>query len=82
MEGYPMTPTAEQVLIAALDLAEDDRLELVEALIVSFQSSDRPPLDDSWREVIRRRSAELDSGLVTPIPWSEVKRRARESAGG
>jgi putative addiction module component (TIGR02574 family) len=77
-----MTPTAEDVLTAALELADDDRLELVEALIVSFQSADQPPFDDSWREVIRRRSAELSSGRVTPVPWAEVKKRAREAAGG
>jgi putative addiction module component (TIGR02574 family) len=77
-----MIPTAEQVLTAALGLADDDRLELVEALIDSFQSPDQPPFDESWREVIRRRSAELGSGHVTPVPWAEVKRRAREAAGG
>ncbi|QDV38546.1 addiction module protein [Tautonia plasticadhaerens] len=77
-----MTEDAEHVLADALKLPEGDRLELVEALIVSFQSSEAPPFDDSWREVIRRRSAELDSGEVEPVPWSEVKRRAREAAGG
>jgi putative addiction module component (TIGR02574 family) len=77
-----MTPTAEQVLTAALDLPEDERLELVEALIVSFQPPDRAPFDDSWREVIRRRSVELSSGQVVPVPWTEVKQRAREATGG
>ncbi len=77
-----MTPTAEQVLTAALDLPDDDRLELVEALIVSFQPLDQPPFDESWREVIRRRSAELRSGQVVPVPWTEVKQRAREATGG
>jgi putative addiction module component (TIGR02574 family) len=81
-KGRSMTPTVEQVLTAALELPDEDRLELVEALIVSFQPPDQPPFDESWREVIRRRSAELTSGAVVPIPWSEVKRRAREAAGG
>ncbi len=72
----------EEVLTAALALPDDDRLELVEALIASLQPADRPPFDESWREVIRRRSAELRSGAVTPIPWDEVKRQAREKAGG
>jgi putative addiction module component (TIGR02574 family) len=81
-KGLPMNPSAEQVLTAALDLPDDDRLELVEALIHSFQPADRPPFDDSWREVVRRRSAELSSGVVTPVPWAEVKRQAREALGG
>lgn len=77
-----MSSTTEEVLSAALALPDGDRLELVEALIASLQPADQPPFDDSWREVIRRRSAELRSGAVNPIPWAEVKRQAREKAGG
>jgi putative addiction module component (TIGR02574 family) len=77
-----MSPRTEQLLTSVLELPDDDRLELTEALIASLRPADQPPLDESWREVIRRRSAELRSGLVTPIPWSEVKRQAREKAGG
>ncbi len=76
-----MPPTTEEVLTAALDLPDEDRLQIVEALIASFEPGDRPPFDDTWREVIRRRSAELRSGRVAPIPWEDVKRQARESAG-
>jgi putative addiction module component (TIGR02574 family) len=77
-----MTPTAEHLLNAALGLPEDERLELVDALIISFQTSNGPPFDDTWREIIARRSAELDSGAVKAASWDEVKRRARESIGG
>ena len=77
-----MNSTAEQLLSAALSLPEEDRLQFVEALIVSLQPTDRAPFDDSWREIIRRRSAELQSGQVTPVPWEDVKRQAREKAGG
>jgi putative addiction module component (TIGR02574 family) len=77
-----MQSSAEQILTAALALPESERLEVAEALLVSLQSPDRPPFDDSWRDVIRRRSAELASGQVAPIPWAEVKRRARKAAGG
>lgn len=77
-----MNPTMDSVLNTALLLPDQDRVELVEALIASLQPEDRPPFDESWREVIQRRSAELRSGQVTPVPWSEVKRQAREKAGG
>jgi putative addiction module component (TIGR02574 family) len=76
-----MSLTAEQLLGAALTLPYEDRLELVEALLASLQPSDRPPLEEGWREVIRRRSAELRSGQVIRVPWEEVKRRAQEQAG-
>lgn len=74
-----MPSTAEDVLTAALGLPDDDRLQLVEALIASFEPPDRAPFDDSWHEVIRRRSAELRSGQVAAIPREDVKRRAREA---
>ena len=77
-----MSPTTEQLIDAALALPDEDRLQVAEALIVSLQPGDRPPFDESWREVIQRRSAELKSGKVVPIPWDEVKRRAREHTGG
>jgi putative addiction module component (TIGR02574 family) len=68
-----MSTTAEHLLNAALALPEDDCLQLAEALIVSLQPDDKLPFDDSWREVVQRRSAELRSGQVSPIPWVEVK---------
>ena len=74
--------STEQVFEAALALPEAERVELLEALITSLQPTDRPPFDESWREVIRRRSSELRSGAVTPVPWEEVKRQAQEKAGG
>jgi putative addiction module component (TIGR02574 family) len=77
-----MDSVAEQVLTAALNLPEVDRMELVEALIDSFQSSHQASFDESWREVIQRRSSELKSGKVACLPWSEVKRRGREAIGG
>jgi putative addiction module component (TIGR02574 family) len=75
-----MNLTSEELLNAALALPEEDRLQFVEALIVSLQPRDKPPFDDSWREVIQRRSAELQSSKVTAVPWEEVKLQARVMA--
>jgi putative addiction module component (TIGR02574 family) len=72
-----MNSTTEQLFEVALALPDGDRVELVEALIASLQRDDRPPFDESWREVIQRRSNELRSGQVKPIPWAEVKRQAK-----
>ncbi len=74
--------SAEQLLEAALALPDDERLELVEALAASLQPEDRVPFDESWHEVIQRRSAELRTGAVQPVPWSEVKTRAWEKLRG
>ena len=71
-----MNLTAEQLLDAILALSDEERLEVAEAVIASLQPSDQAPLDDSWREVIRRRSAELLSGQVVGIPWEDVRNKA------
>jgi putative addiction module component (TIGR02574 family) len=77
-----MDPATEQLLNAVLALPDEERLQFAEALLVSLQPEDRPPFDDSWRAIIQRRSAELRSGQVTPIPWEEVKRQAWENRCG
>jgi putative addiction module component (TIGR02574 family) len=77
-----MDLSVDSVLSAALTLTDGDRVELVEAILASLQPDDRPPFDESWREVIVRRSAELEAGVVHPVIWSEVKRDARGRAGG
>ncbi len=77
-----MTTHSEHLLTTVLELPDEDRLEFTEALIASLRPADQPPFDPSWREEIRRRSAELRSGRVTPIPWAQVKQEAREKAGG
>jgi len=77
-----MNTNIELVLSDALALPNGDRIELVEAILASLQPGDRPPFDESWREVILRRSAELESGKVRGVPWSEVKSRARGRASG
>lgn len=70
--------SADQLLDAALALPDDERLELAEALAASLRPSDRPPFDESWRAVIRRRSEELRSGAVAAVPWAEVRREVVE----
>jgi putative addiction module component (TIGR02574 family) len=76
-----MESNVDHILSDALALPDVDRVELVEAIIASLRSDDRPPFDESWREVIARRSAELRSGQVIAAPWADVKRRGRESIG-
>ena len=71
-----MSSSNATLLTAVLALPVDDRRELVEALLASLPPADAPPLDEAWRAVFARRSVELKSGQVAPIPWAEVKRLA------
>lgn len=77
-----MELTTQELFDTVLSLPDGERVELVEALIASFRPEDKLPFDEAWRPVIERRSAELRSGQVRPVPWAEVKRAARERAGG
>ena len=73
-----MITSLDQVLQAALSLPDTERTQLVEALIDTLAPEDAAPLEDAWLTEIERRSREFDEGLVQPVPWEDVKRRARE----
>ena len=70
-----MSPKAREVLEQALALDEADRATLAGALIESLETPPEPGAEQAWSEVIRRRVAELQSGDVQTVPWSEVRER-------
>ena len=73
-----MNQAVDQLLQAALKLPDEEQLQLVAALTAAVEERGLRPFDDSWLEEIRRRSEEYDAGQVRPIPWAEVKERARQ----
>jgi putative addiction module component (TIGR02574 family) len=78
-----MNPVTEQRLQAALALPEEERCELVEALLASQdQSSELLPFDPAWLSEIRRRSDEVEAAAVQLTPWSVVRDRVRQRLEG
>jgi putative addiction module component (TIGR02574 family) len=75
-----MNQAVDQLLQAALKLPDEEQLQLISALAAAAEERGLRLFDDSWLEEIRRRSAEYDAGSVQPIPWAEVKERARQRA--
>lgn len=75
-----MTQAVHQLLESALALPDEEQLQLVAALLAAVDERGLRPFDDSWLAEIQRRSAEYDAGAVQPIPWAEVKERARREA--
>ena len=64
----------ESILSAASQLSVDERLRLIDDLAASVPD-DRPPLlSPEWHAEIERRSAEIDSGAVTPVAWETVRK--------
>jgi putative addiction module component (TIGR02574 family) len=68
-------PTATELLKQALTLDERDRASVAGALIESLEPEADDGAEQAWDAEIRRRVAELDSGAVQTIPWSEVRKR-------
>jgi len=64
-----MSASSEQILQQALALSPQDRAEIVERLLASFQVPPDPHLDELWA-----REAERPSGGIRP-------RRAGRSSG-
>jgi putative addiction module component (TIGR02574 family) len=73
-----MDSATEQLYQAALALPDDQRLELVEALIASEDSPAEVTFDPATLQEIKRRSAEIDAGTVELNSWSVVRERVRK----
>jgi putative addiction module component (TIGR02574 family) len=70
--------TIDALFTEALSLSDDQRAELVDRLLGSLPAEIPSALHPTWRNVVQRRSGELDFGTVTPVPWDEVRRSAWE----
>jgi putative addiction module component (TIGR02574 family) len=75
-EAWVMSQGVQELFQAALALTDEEQLQLVAAV----DERGLRPFDESWLAEIQRRSAEYDAGTVQPIPWAEVKERARRES--
>ncbi|MSU80308.1 MAG: hypothetical protein EXS16_19725 [Gemmataceae bacterium] len=73
-----MVATVEQIVQAALALPVRDRERVIEELASSCATNEMEPLSAEWHAKIQRRSAEIDAGTVTCIPWAEVQAGLRK----
>jgi putative addiction module component (TIGR02574 family) len=74
----------ESVLAAALRLSAEERAAVAAELIQSLDEVEQAvdDVDAAWGEEIRQRLADVDAGVVTPIPWPEARRRIFAAANG
>ncbi len=68
-----MDTTLEALEAQALKLTASDRSHLLERLLVSLDTD--AELEDAWVREADQRAAELDSGLVQPLPREQVMER-------
>jgi putative addiction module component (TIGR02574 family) len=77
-----MTRAAKEIVEAAVQLPEDERVQVVEQLLASLEPEADSDVDAAWAAEIQRRSDEIKQGIVRPVLWEEVKTRARKRVGG
>lgn len=64
----------ETILKAALQLSEMQRVLLIDELVESLPPETGPYSDEEMLAELERRQAEVEQGLVKPIPLEEVWR--------
>ncbi len=67
-----MSSSSEQILQQALGLSPEDRAEIVERLLASFQTPPDPLLDELWAREAEDRLDAYDRGELGALPAEEV----------
>lgn len=74
-----MTDDLKSLLEKALKLSPEERAALAGSLLESLDQEIDENVEAAWSAEIAKRVAELDSGKVKTIPWSEVRRSIQGS---
>jgi putative addiction module component (TIGR02574 family) len=73
-----MAKQTADLLKEVLSLPVEARAAFADRLLESLDDSKiEPGAYEEWQREIKRRAAELDSGAVKAIPWSEVRAELR-----
>jgi putative addiction module component (TIGR02574 family) len=68
-----MNERFEAILKSALALPEAERVFLIDELLESLPPDNGPLSDEEMLAELERRRAEVEQGLVKPIPWAEFR---------
>ena len=69
-----MAPDPGKLLQEALKLSPEARAALAASLLESLDETVDEDAEAAWAQEIAKRIHDLDSGAVTPVPWSEARR--------
>jgi putative addiction module component (TIGR02574 family) len=67
-----MSADSEQILQQALALSPQDRAEVLERLLASFQIPPDPGIDQLWAKEAEDRLEAYDRGELSAVPAAEV----------
>jgi putative addiction module component (TIGR02574 family) len=68
-----MRQQAETVLQEALSLPEQERTEIVGALLESLEPESEADVEAAWREEVANRVAALEAGKVETTSWERIR---------
>jgi len=71
-----MSSRAEVLIKEALTLPDAELASLIDGLLAALEPEKDAEVDLIWAAEIERRGAELRQGLVTAVPWNEVREKA------
>ena len=77
-----MTAKAKALLAQALELGEAERAEIAGSLLQSLEPPPSAEVDAAWRDEVRRRLAELESGEAETVSWETVRDELLAKLGG
>lgn len=69
---------ADRIVADVLSLPSDERMSLVETLLVSLNLPIQADIEKSWSEESERRVSQIDRGEVTLVPGEKVFERLRK----
>ena len=76
-----MSANSEQILQQALALSPEDRAQVVERLLASFQVPPDPQIDELWAREAEDRLDAYDRGELGAVPAEEVFARIERQRG-
>jgi putative addiction module component (TIGR02574 family) len=76
-----MAVSRDKLFKEALELEQQDRVELAKLLIDSLDPKTEQDVDEAWRREVERRTAALDVGTAETLPWESVRARLHVSRG-
>jgi putative addiction module component (TIGR02574 family) len=69
-----MASDVEEILNAALKLNDQEKAALAASLLESLDPQVDDDVEDVWQAEIQRRLHEVETGTVSLVPWSEVRK--------
>lgn len=73
-----MAQLADKIYEQALNLPINDRLSLIDKLLISTNLPTQDDIDHLWSIEVERRSQELESGKAKLVPGEEVFKKIKD----